>query len=208
MEEKDILHEATKQIAAGMNEFRSNPDDFMSLLEGDNKPKFTKNQKKSSAKSHETLAMKDILERFHNVASDSVTVMESKERNVLSRKNISTGREWKVVVNEDTLDTNYDIINTKANKSYFSNIKTLRATDLIIEHLEQKKPINSQNIFKILDLDETFRRNRSDAIQFKKRWKKCVEQKRYGKADIYEARYQKSKQQALDAKRELKRMVI
>ena len=72
--------------------------------------------------------------------------------------------------------------------------------------MERKEPINSPTIYKVLDLDETFRRNRIDAIQFKNKWKRLVEKKKYANADVFEARYQKSKQLALDAKKQLKRL--
>lgn len=193
-------------------EFKSSPEDFMKLLEGDNKPKGGPLEPGGTGPhtprimNDDNLAMKKILERFHSVSEQSVSVMERKEIKQLASRKTSTDREWRVVINEAEQETFYNIINSKANKSYFQNVKTLEAANLIIEHLERKEPINSTKIFKILDLDETFRRNRTDAIQFKNKWKKFVSQKRYANADIFEARYQKAKQLAIAAKRHLKDM--
>ena len=196
-------------------DYDSKPEDFMNLLEGDNTPKGQENwpswptdviKDANRTVINDDNSMKKILERFHSVSEQSVSLMEKSEIKRLASRKVSTDREWKVVINEAEAETMYNIVNTKANKSYFKNIKTLEAANLIIDHLERKEPINSTKIFKVLDLDETFRRNRIDAIQFKNKWKKLVEKKRYANADIYEARYQKSKQLAIEAKRELKRM--
>lgn len=195
---------------ADNKEFKSTPEDFMNLLEGENKPRHTQSQKTKSDSSSkppgDPQAMKSILEKFHNVAGQSVSQLGKKKIKQLAQKKISIDREWKVVVNEASKEIFYDIVNTKANKSYFSKIKTLEAAEIIIEHLERKEPINSSKIFKVLDFDETFRRNRIDALQFKNKWKKYVGQQQLAKADIFEARYQKSKNLALDAKKQLKEM--
>ena len=193
----------------GESEYRSSPTDFMKLLEGDTTPKRIEGGQtvvKSSSTGGDVNSMRDILEKFHSVAGESVELMEHSERKSLASKNPSTNREWKVIINEAEEETLYNIVNTKANKSFFQNVKTLEAANLIIEHLERKEPINSPTIYKVLDLDETFRRNRIDAIQFKNKWKRLVEKKKYGNADVFEARYQKSKQLALDAKKQLKRL--
>lgn len=201
------------QNGANGREFKSDPADIMNLIEA--KPKaiggggstgpFNRNNPR--IQNDETQAMRNILEKFHNIADQSISRLDEKEIKQLSQKKVSVDREWKVIVNESgEKETFYDIINTKANKSYFSKIKTLEAADLIIEHLELRKPINSQHIFKILNLDETFRRNRTDAIQFKNKFKRLVAKGKLGNADIYEARYQKSKNLALDAKRQLRNM--
>lgn len=192
----------------GESEYTSTPNDFMKLLGEDTTPKRIDGGQTivTNDTGGDVNSMKSILEKFHNVANESVELMEHSEIKQLAKKNPSTNREWKVVINEAEVEILYNIINTKANKSYFQNIKTLEAANLIIEHLELKNPINSTNLYKILDLDETFRRNRIDAVQFKNKWKRLVEKKAYASADIYEARYQKSKQLALDAKKQLKRM--
>lgn len=192
----------------GESEYKSSPTDFMKLLEGDNIPKHIDGGQTvvTTPKSGDVDSMKAILERFHSVSEQSVSLMEKSEIKQLASKKTSINREWRVVINEAEQETFYNIINSKANKSYFQNVKTLEAANLIIEHLEKKEPINSTKIFKILDLDETFRRNRTDAIQFKNKWKKLVSQKKYANADIFEARYQKSKNLAIDAKRQLRNM--
>lgn len=219
---EDYLRSVT---TGGDSEYKSNPADFMKLLEGNNKStpedfmKLLEGDPKGGPLepggtgphtpriiNDDNLAMKKILEKFHSVSEQSISVMDKKEIKRLASKKTSTDREWKVIVNEAEQETFYNIINTKANKSYFQNVKTLEAVELIIEHLERKEPINSTKIFKVLDLDETFRRNRIDAIQFKNKWKRLVERKKYANADIYEARYQKSKNLAIDAKRQLKKM--
>ena len=192
----------------GESEYKSSPTDFMKLLEGDNIPKHIDGGQTvvHSDKGGDVNSMRAILEKFNSVAGESVELMEHSEIKQLAKRNPSTNREWKVVINEAEVETLYNIVNTKANKSYFQNVKTLEAANLIIEHLELKNPINSTQLYKILDLDETFRRNRIDAIQFKNKWKRLVEKKAYASADVAEARYQKSKQLALDAKRQLKKM--
>ncbi len=197
----------------GESEYKSNPADFMKLLEGETAPRGQQHASKNrTVHNDDNLAMRQILEKFHSVSEQSVSLLERSEIKQLASKKTSTDREWKVILSEgeggyiNEKDMYYDIVNTKTNKSYFYKIKTLEAADLIIDHLERKEPINSTKIFKVLDLDETFRRNRIDAIQFKNKWKKLVEKKRYANADIYEARYQKSKQLAIEAKRELKKM--
>ena len=199
----------TKSVTTGgESEYTSTPNDFMKLLGGDTTPKHIDGGQTTvtTPKGGDIESMRNILEKFHSVAGESVELMEHSEIKQLAKRDPSTNREWKVVINEAEEETLYNIINTKANKSYFQNVKTLEAANLIIEHLELKNPINSTQLYKILDLDETFRRNRIDAIQFKNKWKKLVEKKRYANADVFEARYQKSKQLALDAKKQLKRL--
>lgn len=196
----------------GESEYKSDPADFMKLLEGEILPRGQQTASKNrTVTNDDNLAMRQILEKFHSVSEQSISLLERSEIKQLASKKTSTDREWKVIINEGEggtvqKETFYNIINTKAKKSYFQNIKTLEAADLIIDHLERKEPINSTKIFKVLDLDETFRRNRIDAIQFKNKWKRLVARKKYANADVYEARYQKSKNLALDAKKQLKDM--
>lgn len=205
-------YDARTSVGSNNGEFKSTPADFMNLLEGETKPRGIQTTSKNrTIKNDDNLAMKKILEKFHSVSEQSISLLEKSEIKQLASKKTSTDREWRVIINEGeggttVKETFYDIVNTKAKKSFFRNIKTLEAADLIIDHLERREPINSAKIFKVLDLDETFRRNRIDAIQFKNKWKRLVERKKYANADVYEARYQKSKNLALDAKRRLKDM--
>ena len=71
---------------------------------------------------------------------------------------------------------------------------------IIVTHLNEGKKINSDEITKIISANAVFERNYYDALQYKYSYKVAKKRQDYGKMDIAEARFSRSKAEADKAK--------
>lgn len=126
-------------------------------------------------------------------------------RAVLTEDN--SGREWKVKVRETALaKTIYDVVNMKANKSFFRDIYLKDAANKLCNLLESNVPLNSSKISKILYFDGIYKNHYDEAMNFKRVFRSSQKKNNRKKASIYESRFEVARDKALSAKRQLKKL--
>jgi len=113
---------------------------------------------------------------------------------VRAKLNESAGREVKT----------YDVLNANSKERLFDGLVILEAAHAIVRYLNKGLATDHNKITEIADLEEVYRRNRQDAAIFKKRYNRCVELKETAAGEVFEARYQKSRAQAIIANDQIK----
>lgn len=165
----------------------------------------------------DTLAMKSILESFYGAAGNAleeVHEVANHDRNL--REALQTHRtdegaiigSWEVRVK--VAESNgakrkfYDVRHPGTKETLFNDLVIFEAAHAIVRYLNKGLPTAHPKITEIADLEEIYRRNRQDAIIFKKRYERCVELKESAAGEVFEARYQKARAQAIVANDSIK----
>lgn len=162
--------------------------------------------------------MKRILESFYRAGGEVVEDLRETAkkdptlREAMSTKETPTGAViggWEVRVRLTETKSKkqlkeYDIIDPTRQYVMFERLSLYEAAHAMVRYLNKGLDPEHQKIQEIADLEETYRRNRQDAAQFKRRFERCVELDEMAAADVFEARYQKARAQAIAASDQIK----
>ena len=143
-------------------------------------------------------AMENIMRNFvsatTNVAKKvSTTLNEATKK---TEKGVDVGI-YSVIKTEDSA---YDILDSRTKDTLFEGLRLYKCAYVIVKHLNEGKKINSDEITKMISANAVFERYYCDALQFKYSYKVAKKRGDYGKMDIAEARFSRSKVEAEKAK--------
>lgn len=155
--------------------------------------------------------MKNILNMFHGVSDDAAKMVVSEAkydpvlREALVTKPTAEGAiigSWEVrakLAEGSSKKKSYDVVNPVTNEKLFNDLVIFEAAHAIVRYLNKGVQPNNSKIEEIADLEELYRRNRQDAAVFKSRYNRCLELNETAAGEVFEARYQKAKAQAIVA---------
>ncbi|MNK29869.1 hypothetical protein D3C87_482720 [compost metagenome] len=164
-------------------------------------------------------AMKKILENFYGAAGEAISeVVRESTHDRRLQEAMQTHRtdegaiigSWEVRVKITESAKNgakvkmYDVLHPGTKSILFSDLVIFEAAHAIVRYLNKGLPTTHNKIVEIADLEEIYRRNRQDAIIFKKRYERCLELKEQAAGEVFEARYQKARAQAIVANDSIK----
>jgi len=143
-------------------------------------------------------AMENIMKNFASATSNvakkvSTTLNEATKK---TEKGVDVGF-YSVIKTEDGA---YDILDSRTKDTLFEGLRMYKSAYVIVTHLNEGKKINSDEITKIISANAVFERNYYDALQYKYSYKVAKKRQDYGKMDIAEARFSRSKAEADKAK--------
>ncbi len=143
-------------------------------------------------------AMENIMRNFSSATSNvakkvSTTLNEATKK---TEKGVDVG--FYSVIKTD--DGAYDILDSRTKDTLFEGMRMYKCAYIIVTHLNEGKKINSDEITKIISANAVFERNYYDALQYKYSYKVAKKRQDYGKMDIAEARFSRSKSEADKAK--------
>jgi hypothetical protein len=158
-------------------------------------------------------AMRQVLERFKQAAGDTVEKLVEEAsynpevREALQTRSTSTGAiigKWEVKVSlEETAKGKtrklYSVINPSTKKVVAENLVILEAAHAMVKYLNKGLPFENNKIQEVVELEETFNRNRIDAARFKQRYERCMQLKETEAGDVFASRYQRARALALAA---------
>lgn len=166
-----------------------------------------------STQREEVADMKKILERLNAATSNAVHTLQEQAnydrdvREALETERTPTGARvgsWEIRVNlEEKMGKevrNYDVIHSQTGEPIAKTLYLYEVAHGLVRLFNRGETLTSQSVRDLLTLEETYTRNRIDALRFKKRYNDAVSKKDYTNADIFEARYQNARQHALTAK--------
>ena len=165
--------------------------------------------------------MKNIMERFEGGADEMTQNLaeESKTDRTLNEA-IQTERtergarigSWEI--QQNVTETNsgkskkyYDIYNTATGEPIARDLLIYEAAHALVKLLNKGETLTDASVRDVLRLEENFSRAYYDAAQHKSRQKKSLREGKREKADLYEARFDASRQQALDSQEKLKKVL-
>lgn len=165
----------------------------------------------------EAADMKRILESFYGAAGDAVeTLKEEAQTSPRLREALQTRRTdegvqigaWEVRVkmfeSAGKQRKIYDVLQAGSSSKLYEGLVILEAAHAIVRYLNKGLETTNGKITEIADLEEMFRRNRQDAATFKKRFERCMELKETAAAEVFEARWQRARAQAIVANDQIK----
>lgn len=172
----------------------------------------------SPAANPDVSAMKSILESFYGAAEDALTETvevsnyDPRLKEALHTKRTNEGVQigrWEVRVKLVESQSakprkHYDVLNPTTGETLFSELVIFEAAHAIVRYLNKGLTSDHPKIQEIADLEEIYRRNRQDAMIFKKRFERCQELKEMAAGEVFEARHQKAKAQAIVANDSIK----
>ena len=146
-------------------------------------------------------AMENILSAFNN-ASQNVA---AKVANTINEsKKIERGVEVGLFIVEKNKDDLYDIFDNRTSDTLFENIRLYETAYLLVKHLNEGRKINSPEITKIISTNALFETYYYDAISHKRTYNIAKKRGDFAKMDIAEARFDRAKEDATLAKRQIK----
>jgi hypothetical protein len=162
-------------------------------------------------------AMRRVLERFKNAAGETAerlveeATYNPEVREALQTRSTDTGAiigKWEVKVSlEETAKGKtrklYSVMNPMTKRVVAENLVILEAAHAIVKYLNKGLTFESTKIQEVIELEETFNRNRIDAARFKQRYERCMQLKETEAGDIFASRYQRARAQALAAQDEI-----
>lgn len=162
-------------------------------------------------------SMQAIMESFRDAAGDALDdVMEvaKHDRNLteaMQTHATKTGAiigawEVRVHLSESTNSKrkSYDVRQPVSGDVLFERLEIFEAAHAIVRYLNKGLHTTHPKITEIADLEEIYRRNRQDAVVFKKRYERCIELDQNAAAEVFEARHQKARAQAIIASDSIK----
>lgn len=152
-------------------------------------------------KAEDIKAMENILSAFNN-ASQNVA---AKVANTINEsKKIERGVEVGLFIVEKNKDDLYDIFDNRTSDTLFENIRLYETAYLLVKHLNEGRKINSPEITKIISTNALFETYYYDAISHKRTYNIAKKRGDFAKMDIAEARFDRAKEDATLAKRQIK----
>jgi hypothetical protein len=158
-------------------------------------------------------AMRRVLERFKEAAGETAEKLVEEAsynpqvREALQTRSTNTGAiigKWEVKVSlEETANGKtrklYSVMNPSSKKVVAENLVILEAAHAIVKYLNKGLTFESNKIQEVVELEETFNRNRIDAARFKQRYERCMQLKEKEAGDVFASRYQRARANALAA---------
>lgn len=158
-------------------------------------------------------AMKGILERLNAAGSGAATRLneeanyDSDVREALQTRRTSTGAKigsWEIRVQLEERNgkeyKSYDVVNTTSGEPIAKMLTLYEVAHGLAKLFNRGETLTTPKVRELLALEETYTRNRIDALRFKKRYTDSTAKRDYEQAEIFEARYQASRGHALSAK--------
>lgn len=151
----------------------------------------------------------NIVDSFDQVVNNTVTknYQEFSNHPVKTNEGVRMGKYTVAVGVMESVGKNtkkiFNIMNERK-EIIFENLFVGEAADSIVKFLNKGIPLNSQKIVEVLDLEETYVRNRQDTIRFKKLYEKSLSEKDRVSCDIYNSRYQVARANAICALEHIK----
>lgn len=175
-------------------------------------------QRAPVAPASDQAAMKNILESFYSAAGDALneTVEVAQQHDPRLMEALNTTRtdegaiigSWevrvKVTESAGAKRKMYDVMHPGTKDILFKDLVIFEAAHAIVRYLNKGLGTANPKITEIADLEEVYRRNRQDAVIFKKRYERCMELKEMAAGEVFEARYQKARAQAIVANDSIK----
>jgi hypothetical protein len=164
--------------------------------------------------------MKKILESFYGAAGDALDTTQEvahHDRNLkeaMHTHKTSTGvviGSWEVrtsiMESNGTKKKTYNVMHPGTKEVLFRDLFVGEAAHAIVRYLNKGLDTNHPKILEIADIEETFRRNRQDALVFKQRYQRCAELDESEASDVFSARHQRAKALAIVAQDQIKNIL-
>ena len=163
--------------------------------------------------------MASILERFYSITDETAEMLveESKTVPEVRRAIITEKTETGVRVGKWEIRVRLDESRRKATKYYSvvqagsgtmlaEDLMLFEAADLLVKYFNEGKTVTSKEVMDVLRFEEKFSVNWNDAVRFRRASQKHLSDGDRKAAEIFEARYDKAKDEALMAKNTIKRL--
>jgi len=166
--------------------------------------------------SHDIDAMSQVLSRLNKVTS---TVMENRYIDPQLNEALDTRRignsvklqNYQIMIQEDQSrlagTQYYSIYHSSTQDIIADNISLYEVALSVVKLLNNGKYVNSPEITRLFEHDDRYTSNRTDAVRFKRRMKLAQKERDFQKSDLYESRMQRSLDNAMTAKREIKNII-
>lgn len=162
-------------------------------------------------------AMADVLQKLNSVSDRVVTEMVTESNyNTEVRTAITTSRNehgvkvglYQIMIKEDekrlASKQYYSIYHTKTGDVIADDLSLYETALNVVKLLNSGKFVNSSEVRKLFESDDSYTAHRQDALRFKKAMIIAERKSDFSKRDLYESRYQASLDRAMAAKKEIK----
>lgn len=163
----------------------------------------------------EVEAMRVILERLNRAGADAVDrLLEDAETDRTLGEALVTDRtaqgarigNWEIRVHEATNQKRYDVVNAVTTEPIAKDLFLYEAAYGLAKHLNQGVTINDRRVRNLLQIEEEFVRNRTDALSMKRRRDRLSRDGDSVGAAIAEDRYDAAKRRAILARQRLQEL--
>jgi hypothetical protein len=157
-------------------------------------------------------AMADILRRFNTASEGTAEKLvenskyDSELREFLHTQKTQTGVKigrYEVASNVAELAGKkqkvFDVVASGSEKRVFSSLTLIEAAHAIVRYLNKGLHTTDKKIQYVVELEETYTRNRMDALRFKHRYERCVQLHESQAGNVFADRYQVARANALVA---------
>lgn len=170
----------------------------------------------------DTAAMAKILESFRSVTEEAhVSLREEATRSPRLQEAMATVEtptgviidKWEVRARVQESASSgkqrkiYDVVNPRTREVVAEKLVIYEAAFAIVRLLNKGLSASSGRVQEVLNLEETFHRNRQDAARFKQRFERCKSLGEKEAGDVFEARYQRARAEALVAHDQIKSLL-
>jgi len=161
-------------------------------------------------------AMADVLKKLNNVTAQVVT--ESKFNPQLAEA-VNTSKvedgvkvgNYQIMIKEDAKrmagKQYYSIYHSQTHDVIADDITLYETALSVVKLLNSGKFANSPIVRKLFEADDRYTANKTDAMRFKSLSKSAQNKMDFNKSDLYESRYQSSVNNAMAAKRDIKKII-
>jgi hypothetical protein len=164
--------------------------------------------------------MASILERFHQVADGTAEMLVEESRtNPEVRRAIMTEEvdngvrvgAWEIRVRLSESQSAkqikyYSVVQAGSNTVLAEDLMLFEAADLLVRHFNKGKTITSQEVREVLRLEDKFATQWADAANFRRHALKHRQKGDGHAANVFEARYDRAKDEAVAARNALKKL--
>lgn len=161
-------------------------------------------------------AMADVLSKLNNVTQEVVTEsafnpqLHQAVNTVRNEEGVKVGN-YQIMIHEDDKrlagKQYYSIYNVRTNDVIASDLTLYETALSVVKLLNNGVYANNPTIRKLFEFDDYYTSQRTDAIRFKVRMRKAEQQKDFAKFDLYESRYQTAVENAMNHKRNIKKLI-
>lgn len=161
-------------------------------------------------------AMADVLSKLNNVTQEVVTEsaydpqLRQAVNTVRNEEGVKVGN-YQIMIHEDEKRVAgkqyYSIYNVRTNDVIASDLTLYETALSVVKLLNSGAYANNPTIRKLFEFDDYYTSQRTDAIRFKVRMRKAEQQRDFAKFDLYESRYQTAVENAMNHKRNIKKLI-
>lgn len=193
---------------------------IMSLLEGHERYQNVvireeapepKPSRDAGALNEDVRAMKAILEGFTQATESAVYSSTSQHDRTLKEAMVTfeTDRgtqvgSWEIVKKED--ESGFDVVHAQSGDIIAENLCVYEAAYALVKNFNLGVTINSKIVREILDLEDEYARNRTEAARQRQRTKRLYESGDNARGDIAQARFDEAKRRAVHARSKLSKL--